>query len=621
MKKIISFILLLTTTFSAELIGQEIQLQASAPAVVEVGERFSLTYTLNANGSNFQGPSFDGFRYIAGPGTSSSSSTQIINNKVTQSVSLTFTYYLQSTKEGTFSIGPAKVTSGGKEVQSNRVNIKVVKSSQTGQSSQAQPSVQNRQDTRNNQTEISDDDIFIRAIVSNMNPYQGEQVVVTYKIYTRIAARSPMISKAPTFPGFWSVELENRNRQLQQQNEIYQGKEYVTAEINRVALFPQKSGKLPLEPMHVDCEIQVQSQQRRTRTNDPFFDRFFNDSFFGNRFSYLEKTLISNPVTINVKPLPLSNKPANFSGAVGNFDMTSGIDHSSLKTNEPITLKVSVTGKGNLDLIDELNISFPPDFEVYDPKVSSNIRKSNSGISGSRTFEYLAIPRNPGSFVFKPVNFSYFDPVKKQFITLTTPEYHIEVEKGEGTYSNLSFSGVSQEDVKYIGSDIRHIQTGNLKLQKIGNYFFGSIPFYLLIIIPLVLVILMILIWKSREKKRKNVEFIKYKKATKVARKNLKKAHGYLKSGQKDEFFVEVSQALWGYLGNKFNIPRSKLSIDTVQDTLSGINVRKEIVDQFIETLEHTEFARFAPGDSGSGMESIYNEALEIISKIERELR
>ncbi|MDZ7741413.1 MAG: BatD family protein [Bacteroidota bacterium] len=423
------------------------------------------------------------------------------------------------------------------------------------------------------------EDIFLRAIVDKKNPYQGEQVVVTYKIYTRVAARSPTVKKYPSFPGFWSVDLTDAGSQMQQRREILNGEQYVTAVVSQVALFPQKSGELSIEPMQLDVQVQVQTQQRRSRTGDSFFDRFFDDPFFNN-IQYVDKNLVTTPVKINVKPLPLSNRPSSFDGAIGNFNLRYDLDKTETNTNEPLTYKITISGNGNLELIDDPDVKFPPDFEVYDPKKSSNIRKNENGVSGTMTFEYLIIPRVEGTYTIDPVMFSYFDISEEKYKTLSTPEYQIKVNKGQETYSNISYSGVSQEDVKYIGSDIRHIQTGNIQLQKIGSHFFNSMNFYLMIIIPLILAVIFIFVWKAREKKRKDIGLMNYKRATRVARKNLKKAHQFMKGGKEEAFYVEISQALWGYLSNKFNIPRAKLSMENVHQALSRQKIQKENIDR-----------------------------------------
>ncbi|MEZ5199729.1 MAG: BatD family protein, partial [Bacteroidales bacterium] len=363
--------------------------------------------------------------------------------------------------------------------------------------------------------------------------------------------------------------------------------------------------------------IKTQSQQK---SRDPFFDSFFNDPFF-NRYKTVEIPLSTNNITIDVSPLPSQNKPADFSGAVGSFNLNSEIDKTELKANEAINLKFTINGSGNVELIDKINVVFPPDFEVYDPKVNKSINTSPSGVSGRKTFEYLIIPRTPGDFTIPPVKFSYFDLKKNRYTTLTSPEYNISVAKGDGTISDVTYSGVNQADIKYIGSDIRHIKMHVPKMNVIGNYFFGSGTFYLLLFLPLIIFILFTIIWSKELKKRSNIAIMKKKKATKVAQKRMKQASIFLKENKKDAFFIEVSQALWGYLSDKFSIPLATLSMDTVNDSLKAKEVKEETIEQFISTLNNCEFARFAPGDNAAAMGNIYNEAVEIISRIESELK
>ncbi len=623
MKKFFLFILIFCSAIPS-LLADEIQFTASAKEVVEVGERFQLVYKLNHEGRNFHGPGFDNFRYMGGPSTFSSTSTQIINGKASHTVTLTYTYHIKAIKEGEFTIEPATIIVDGKKYKSNEVNIKVIPASKQQTPTQSsQQSVQRRTPQKQDQSEsqgFTRDDLFIRAFVNKSNPYQGEQVIVTYKIYTRVPVTPQAISKFPSFPGFWSKNLMGDNEISPQSREVYNGKEYITADIHKVALFPLKSGKLEFDPLEMQCVVQIEKQGRRNRFNDPFFDRFFDDPFFNRNIENVEMTIESNPLTVNVKPLPLKNKPANFSGAVGYFDMSTTVDKTQLKSNEAFTYKLTIRGKGNLEMIDDLNIIFPPDFEVYDPKITNNIATSSNGVSGSRIFEYLIIPRNAGDFTIDPVEFSYYDLSKNQYVTEKSPAYKIKVEKGEGDIANIAYSGINQEDIQYIGKDIRHIKGSPINLQHINVFFFNSLWFYILIIGPVIIIMLIIIIWKKREKKHQNIVLMKHKRATKVARRNLKKAREFLKDQDKDKFFIEISQALWGYLSNKFNIPKSKLSMDTVHQTLADKKVRKGTIEQFTKTLNNTEYARFAPGDSSSKMNEIYREALGIISKIEKEL-
>jgi len=594
--------------------AQNVSFTASAKANVAIGEQFPVTYTVNGNGSSFKGPGFEGFRVLTGPNSSTNQSYQIINGKVTQSYQVTYTYYLQGTKEGNFTIASATVTVGGKKYQSNSLKINVVPPTNT-----KTPSGGNRQSPVS-QTGLSDDDVFIKATISRKNPYQGEQSIITYKIYTKVPISQISINKSSSFPGFWYKDLLGNNNQLQQSNEVINGEQFVVATLQRYALFPQRNGEIVIEPLEMECVAQIRTQSN-SRSRDSFFDSFFDDPFFNRNVKNIPLTISSNTIKMNVKPLPIKNKASDFSGAVGSFTMKPVIDRTELKANEAINLKITISGKGNIELIDPLEFDFPPDFEVYDPKITNNVNQKSSGVSGSRTFEYLIIPRNAGEFTIKPARFSYFDPQKQDYVSLSTPLYNINVEKGEQEVSGITYSGISQKDIQFIGSDIRHIKSLPFTLSRINTFFFGSLSFYLLIFIPLFLLIAIIIINSFITKRRSNVMLMKNRKATRLAKSKLKKASAYLKAMQVNEFYEEISKALWGYLSDKFNIPLSELSIDTVNDRLSDKAANESTIKEFIDVLNGCEYARFAPGDSSQKMNDIYNDAINIISKIEGELK
>lgn len=600
--------------------AQAVEFTASAKPVAVVGETFTLTYILTGQGTGFRGPTMSGFDVLSGPNTSTTSSIRSINGRTSMSITYTFSYLLQARQEGTFEIPPATVAVDKKQYTSNSVTIKVVKNSNAA--AQNQPSGGRNQSSGAQQGVVSGtNDVYVKAFASNSNPLQGEGIMVTYKIFTKVPIAQINISKLSSFSGFWSQNLMKENDKLQQTTQVIDGEQYVVAEIRKIALFPLKSGKLVIDPLELECVAQVK-RQTRTRTGDPFFDDFFNDSFMNSSYATVEKTLKSNPIIISVRPLPEAGKPADFSGAVGNFAFRSEVDKTRLKTNEAVTLKCVVSGEGNIQLIDKMNVTFPPDFETYDPKVTSDIRTTGGGISGSQTFEYLLIPRKPGKFTIKPITFSYFDLKKGRYISLSSTEFNLDVEKGSGeASSSVTYSGANKEEIKYIGSDIRHINDKPFTLYRKGSMFFGSIAFWLLFLIPIILFLLFILLWRKMAARRSDTVLMKNLRATKIARKRLRKAEEYQKATKQEEFYIEISQALWGYLSDKFSIPMASLSIDSVHDALVRKNVNEEIIAQFTETLNNTEFARFAPGEKSVNMERIYQQALEIITKIERELR
>ncbi len=607
---------LLLLLLPALLPAQEVTFTASAKPVVGVGETFSLQYVLTAQGTAFKGPVIRDFNVLSGPNSSTSSSIRSVNGRTTMSITNTFTYFLQATREGTFEIPAATITADQKQLTSNTLTIRVEKGGGQGASQSSQQPGRSTPATG----QVGAGDVMLKAYVSNPNPLQGEGIVVTYKIFTKVPISQISFTREPSFPGFWSENLIADKQKLQQYNQTIDGEQYVVADLRKYSLFPLKAGKTVIDPMEIECMVQVR-KQTRTRTGDPFFDDFFNDSFFNTSYASVEKAMKSNPLVIQVQPLPAEGKPAGFSGAVGEFTFRSTVDRDKVQVNDAVTLRMTVAGKGNIQLISALPVNFPTDFETYDPKVISDIRSSMEGISGSQTFEYLLIPRKPGQFTIKPVTFTYFDLKKRQYVTLTTPDYTIGVDKGSGDAQVMTYTGAGKEEIQYIGSDIRHImlQTGNLVPRHYS--FFGSLLFWLLLLVPLTLFILFVILWQRFRARRSDTLLMKNLRATRIARKRLKKAESFLKSGSREPFYEEISLALWGYLSDKFTIPLADLSMETVRDKLSGKQVDASIIDQVTETLQSTGFARFAPGEKSVSMERIYTATLELITKIERELR
>ena len=592
--------------------AQDTEFIASTKPVVREGEQFRLTYTLNKNGSDFRGPGLKGFAILSGPSQSTNRSYQIVNGAVTQSFQLTFTYFLQALEEGEYEIEPATITVDGKSIESNPLTIKVRK----GNPPARQP--QGSQNNVSSGEQISEDDVFIKAIVDKRDPYQGEQVIITYKIYTTVPISQIDITKLSSFPGFWYKDLRDNNQSLRQYNEVINGREYVVADLRKIALFPQRNGEITIEEMKLECMAQVQGRSS-SRSRDPFFDSFFDDPFFNRQ--NIPLSVSSNSIKLDVKPLPTENRPVAFSGAVGSYSMNAAIDRSEVKTNEAINLKVDISGRGNIELISEPDFVFPPDFEVYDPKVSDRINRTNSGISGRKTYEFLIIPRTAGEFAIMPTSFVYFDPAAKKYVTLKTPEFNISVEKSDEEPAGIGYSGVSQKDVQFIGSDIRHIRAYPFQLNKIGVHFYGSRLFYILLIAPAVIFFAVLIIWRRHVKRRRDVRLMRTKRATRVARRNLRLAEKHLKEGKEQLFYEEISRALWGYLSDKFSIPLSELSMENVKNRLDEKSVAEETINDFVNVLNDCEFARFAPGPAGEKMNELYNKALGIITKTEREIK
>ncbi len=607
--------------------ADNIEFTASAKTKVNVGETFVVTYTMNINDGNFQSPSFKGFSVLSGPNQSSSYSTQSYNGKTIQTVNIELTYILTANAEGTFTIPPATIFVKGKSYKSNSLTINVGKGS--GNSNQSTNNKQNQRNQpiqeNNNVSNVGENDLFLKASIDKKSLVQGEQIILTYKIYTRVDVSQYVINKLSSYSGFWSQDITGKDNKPKQYNETVNGLNYNVAEIRKVALFPQKSGTLTIDPLEVECIAQIKT---KTKVNDPFAN-FFNDPFFSglsnsifDSYQNVKRVLKSNQININVIPLPETNKPNDFNSAVGNFTINSTIDNTAVKAGEAITLKVTISGSGNLKLIDKLNINFPPDFEVYDPKIEDKISLGSDGMKGSRTFEYLIVPRNAGQFTINPVSFSYYDLNKKQYVTQTTDTFNLNIAKGNGNESNVSVNAVNKEDIKYIGSDIRYIKKNNFTLKQNNALFFGSFLYWCSFLIPILLFILFVVIWRKKIKENSNAALMKNKKATKVAQKRMKKAELFLKEKNSNAFYEEVFKALWGYLSDKLNISVSELSKETAVEALSKKGVKESTSNQFITTLNNCEFARFAPGgNTTQTMDSIYAEAIDIISIIEKELK
>ena len=603
--------------------AQDATLTVSAKKQVMVGERFQVVFEANAEGKNFQAPSFDGFTVVGGPFTSSSSSFSIVNGSMSHTVKNTYTFALQAYKEGTFRVGAASLTVKGDKISSEPFEIQVVPddgshaaaSSGSGGQSQSQGQSQNTNDPQ-----VSGKDLFLKVTPSKKTVYVGEQIVLTYKLYTKVPVSSLSVGKSPSYAGFWTKDVsDNNGGSLRQSSEYVNGVEYTVAEIQKMVVVPQRSGKLNIDPMTIECVAQIRTESNNRRSNDPF-DIFFNDPFFNRNIVNVQKELSTSSLTIDVKNLPVESQPGSFAGAVGNYNFKSDIDKTELKTNEAFTLTLTVSGTGNIELLQMPTPSFPPDFEVYDPKVSVNVNNSAQGLSGAKKAEYLVIPRRAGDFNLSPTEFAFFNPANGFYTTLRSDGYSVHVEKGAGGDGDGGVYTSNQEDIKYLGSDILHITTGNPQLKTKHSAFFGTAPYFVILLALLLAFVIVLLVSKKHEQSKEDTMANRNKKATKVARGRLKKAEQYLKVKDQDNFYVEMSQALWGYIADKLGIERSKLSMDTVSEAMKEKNVPDDLTQQFIDTLNQCEFARFAPGNAEEKMGDLYQKGIEVITKAEKVL-
>ncbi len=617
-KRIILFLMLVPLWLWAQ---DDPTLTVSAKKQVMVGERFQVVFEANAEGKNFSAPSFEGFTVVGGPFTSTSSSFQMVNGSMSHSVKCTYTFALQAYQEGTFHVGSATLNVKGKKVSSEPFDIKVIPDdgSHAAPSGGGDAAGQGRSQQNTNDPQVSGKDLFLNVIPSKKSVYVGDQVVLTYKIYTKVPVSSLSVERMPSYAGFWTKDISDNSNSLRQNSEYINGIEYTTAEVQKTVIVPQRAGKLTIDPMIIECVAQVRTESNRQRSMDPF-EAFFNDPFFNRNIVNVKKELTSQTLTLEVKSLPENGKPASFAGAVGNYNFKSEIDKTELSTNEAFTLTLTVSGTGNVELLQMPTPIFPPDFEVYDPKVTTSVNPTSNGLSGTKKAEFLVIPRRAGSFTIPAVEFSYFNPANETYQTLQSEPYEIKVEKGAGSDDGGGIYASNQEDIKYLGSDIRHIMTGDAHLKPMHTFFFGSAAYFVVLLVLLALFVILLFVLKKREQMSKDTAANRNRKADKVARVRLKNAYQYLKAKDQEKFYVEMSQALWGYIADKLGIERSKLSMDTVNETMKSKNVPDELTKQFIDTLNSCEFARFAPGSAEEKMDDLYQRGIDVISKAEKVL-
>lgn len=605
MRKIVClWIALLALTVQAYA-DDKVTFTASAPDAVAVGDQFRLSYTVNTQKvKNFRAPSIKGFDVLMGP--SRSYSMQSINGNTTET--LTFTYILLAQKEGEYTIPGATITANGDQMLSNSVKIKVLPADKANSSQSG--NAQSTSRSSSSGTSISNNDLFITATASKTTAYEQEAILLTYKIYTVVDLRGFDNVKLPDFKGFHSQEVELPNDR-RWGLEHYKGRNYHSTIYRQFVLFPQQSGKLTIDAARFDASI-----EKMDAIDDPF-EAFFNG---GAGSIQIKKTLMTPKLTIDVKPLP-AGKPADFSGGVGEFNISSSINSTRVKTNDAITVKVVISGTGNLKLVGEPEVKFPEDFEVYDPKVDSKFRLTNAGLSGNKVIEYLAIPRNAGTYKIPAIKFSYFDIKSRSYKTLTTEEYTVQVEKGAGNASQTIANFTNKEDLKVLNEDIRFIKQNDVKLSPKGKYFFGSMGYWLFYIVPGLIFIACFLIYRKQIAANANVAKVRTKKANKVAVKRMKQAGKLLAANEKDAFYDEVLKALWGYISDKLSIPVSQLSKDNIEEELRKYGVAEDLIKEFLNALNSCEFARFAPGDANQAMDKVYSDSLEVISKMENSIK
>ena len=597
----------------------QVSVRVQAPSEVIEGDRFRVSYVVNTQEiDNFTVDKWEGVEVLYGPSTSRSSSYSMINGKTTSSSSTTFTYTVNAEKSGTFRLPAATATVDGKAYKSGSPSITILPSGSGGhgnsgtQQGQSQGqshanSQANRMHTQDVGEKITGKDLFIAVTASKKRIFEQEAVLLTYKLYTLVNVTS-LDGKMPELDGFHVQEL-NRQRQPELKMEHYNGKNYGTVVWSQYVLFPQQTGTLTIPEIKYEAVVVQQN-----RSADPF-DIFFGG---GSMVQEVRKTVMAPAVTLQVDALP-TPKPDNFTGAVGKFSVSSSLTPQNLKANDATTLRVVVTGTGNMKLMSAPPVAWPKDFESYDPKMEENTSIGANGSTGKVLFDYIAVPRHQGKYELPPVEFCYFDPDARQYRTLTTDAYTIDVAKGKG--GGTSSSAVSKEDIELLNSDIRFIKTGTPTYQTGDSALFASRRYWLTYVFALLVFVAIVVAFRRYAVANADLARRRGRGASKAASKRLKAARKLMQQNNATAFYEETMKALWGYVGDKLNIPVSELNKENVRERLSERSISASLIDQFLATLDECEFARFAPGDPAATMDKIYAQAEQVINQMESELR
>jgi hypothetical protein len=532
---------------------------------------------------------------------STGSSISIVNGNMTQSVTTGYSYILRARKEGKYTLPAAQVTVSGKTYTSNAVGIEVVKGNAPSSDEN------NNTDANGNSSKLSSDDLFVDVSLSKTTVYQGEHVIATIKIYTKVGLVQFEDMKFPSYTGFWTQDIQSPT-QINLQRENVNGKIYEVGLLKQSILFPQKTGKLTIDPYQV--QLVVQEKAGRVR------------NFFGqlvDQYRNVSKSLKSSSKTITVLPLP-GNQPDNFSGVVGrDMKLSATVDKNKLKTDEGISLTIKLSGNGNLNLINDLNLKFPPAFEPYKPKIKENINQTTGGSSGSKTFDYFLLAREAGKFKIPPVTFSYFDTESGTYKTLSSEEFNIEVEKGSGNSEIVTNDG-AQNEVVTLKNDIRYIKKTVGNLQKTGEIFAASNLYYALYLFSLLIFAIIVILKRKSISENANVAKMRNKQAGKVSKKRLQKANQYLQTKDKTAFYKELLSAVWGYLGDKLGLGAEQMTKDKIREILAEKNIDSDTISKLTNLMDTAEYAQYGPvGEEGSP-ENLYSEAGQIITDLENRI-
>ena len=552
------------------------------------------------------------FEVLAGPYTSTSSSTSFVNGKRTSTYTQTYTYTLLAQREGTFTIPPANIKVSGEQYQSNGVRITVLPpdeqpaagTTQGGNAQQSRPSQQSASDGS-----ITSENLFIRTILSKTRVHEQEAILLSYKLYFAgvDVAQFTNNTKIPEFTGFLKQDIEQG--EIQTELEHYNGRNYQTAVLYRTLLYPQHSGDIQIDPATFEAVLRVQTRAQVRSIFDDFFGTYTN----------VTKTLKAPGATIHVEELP-KGKPAGFAGGVGQFTLASNISQTEMQANEAVTLKLTIQGTGNMKLLKTPTVDWPDGFEPYDPKVTNNFKTTAAGMSGSKSIEYLAIPRAAGEYTIPPITFAYYDTQEDAYKTLSTPEYTLRVQRGASDEAGTPVVSnyVNKEDIKTLGTDIRYIYTGELAAAKPANPATPLLWQYAWAgyVLPLIISCLLFALFHKRIQENADIKRVRSKHANKVAQKRLKKAAQLMKSGESEAFYAEIERALWTYLSDRLSVPTADLNKDNIASILSGKGVDEEIIAEVNRVLSDAEFARYAPSAAQS-KEQLYSAATQIIDQLE----
>jgi len=604
-------ILLFLTGISA--VAEDLTFTAQAPQAVVAGERFRITYKVNTRDvKEFRAPDMKSINIITGPATSTSSSTQIMNGKVTSTTTITFTYTAVATQEGDVELDGATIKADGQQLTSNKLTIRVLppdKNTQQ-QSGQGQGSGSQRQQSAGQGSAVGSDDLFMLATVDKTTVYEQEALLLTFKIYESPSVDLTSLgNRMPDLKNFHVQEVE-LPQQKEWKLEHYNGRNYRTMLWSQYVLFPQHSGELEIPATTFEGVI-----SQPVESTD-VFDFFFN----AGRYTEVRKDLTTRSIKINVKPLP-QGKTSAYYGGVGDFSISSTISSTDVTANDAVTVRVILSGTGNLKLIKTPEIKFPQDFDIYDPKVENKYTIKGGRQTGNKVYEYLVIPRHAGQYVIPALEFQYFDVKSGSYKTIKTDEYTLNVAKGQGgSESQTSVSYVNKEDLKYVGQDVRFHNTP-ATFRSTKDMFFGSLSFYLLLLLPVLILVVVSLISAKRIRDNANVAKVRTRKASSVASKRLKTAHKLMKDGRKNEFYDEMMRAISGYMADKLSIPVADLSKENIANELVKRKVDDNEAKAVVHLLDDCEFARFAPGDDTGRMDRLYDEAVGVIGRIENTIK